>query len=365
MALVERYVSALASGGGDGSEANPWTLAEALANAAAGDRVNIKADGTYTVSANPTPTNDGSKAAPIIFRGYKTTIGDGYQGRDNDTGALNTSNMPTIDLGSSYYWDHLKAWWIFESLNITGSLNGSMVYVEGTGQDSIFKSCSVKNTGTGASAIALNIQQDVFVYDCDIETGGTHTALYFSGWRGRAIQCRLRAPNGYGAKVNNGDYSYFAYCLFYECSYGAYLLTGSANYVDFYGCTFVDIKKDAIGTQSDQRYIVGIINCMATDNGRFVNLYAQNPTFIVNARTRDNTSANNNLGDWPIYNEVTTDTGGQETDYADASNDDYTLIASSPAVGEGPRSKADIGAYPNRGAFGGGGGSIGMAGMFG
>ena len=52
---------------------------------------------------------------------------------------------------------------------------------------------------------------------------------------------------------------------------------------------------------------------------------------------------------------VTTDTGGPETDYTDAANDDYTLIAGAPGVGTGLWLKNDIGAYANRAAAAAGG----------
>ena len=95
MAITERYVTSGAAGGGDGSSGNPWTLTEALANMAAGDRINIKADGTYTRSANDTVTPDGTATSPIILRGYTTTIGDATLGRASG-GALDSSKMPTI-----------------------------------------------------------------------------------------------------------------------------------------------------------------------------------------------------------------------------------------------------------------------------
>jgi len=68
-----RFVSASAAGGGDGSEASPWTLAEAMTNAVAGDRVQI-APGTYRGAATgdryvPTfnPSHSGTVDAPIVF----------------------------------------------------------------------------------------------------------------------------------------------------------------------------------------------------------------------------------------------------------------------------------------------------------
>jgi hypothetical protein len=78
MAITERYVTAAAAGGGDGSEGNPWTLAEALANVAKNERLNIKADSTYDMSRPPSTLR--TLAIPTSrswFRGYSSTIGDG------------------------------------------------------------------------------------------------------------------------------------------------------------------------------------------------------------------------------------------------------------------------------------------------
>lgn len=70
---ANRWVTATAAGGGDGSEASPWTLAEAMTNATAGDRVQVAA-GTYRGAATGerylptfTPANSGTAEAPIVF----------------------------------------------------------------------------------------------------------------------------------------------------------------------------------------------------------------------------------------------------------------------------------------------------------
>jgi hypothetical protein len=55
--MATRYVSALASGSGDGTQGNPWTLAQAFAGAASGDVVEMAADGIYSRSTTLTPTN--------------------------------------------------------------------------------------------------------------------------------------------------------------------------------------------------------------------------------------------------------------------------------------------------------------------
>jgi hypothetical protein len=68
-----RFVTAGATGGGAGTEADPWTLAEAMANATAGDRVEV-APGVYRGAATgdrylPTfrPATSGTADAPIVF----------------------------------------------------------------------------------------------------------------------------------------------------------------------------------------------------------------------------------------------------------------------------------------------------------
>jgi hypothetical protein len=70
------YVTADADGTGDGSEGDPWTLAQAMVNAVAGNVVQV-APGVYTGTASTQSSNDwvatfaaynaGTSSAPIIF----------------------------------------------------------------------------------------------------------------------------------------------------------------------------------------------------------------------------------------------------------------------------------------------------------
>jgi len=70
-----KYASVAGSGGHNGtSESDAWTLAEALANAVAGDKVWIKA-GEYG-SSQYSISNNGAVNDPIEFIGYTTTIDD-------------------------------------------------------------------------------------------------------------------------------------------------------------------------------------------------------------------------------------------------------------------------------------------------
>lgn len=130
MAITEYYVSTSASGGGAGtSEGDPYTLAEALADSAGGKRFNVKDDGTYTLTANFTPAAGGWDTAPLEFRGYSATIGDG--------------GRPTIQCGTSYLivpGEHTK----LRSLSIRG--NNSSVLIAPTNNRGVIVDCDVVNT---------------------------------------------------------------------------------------------------------------------------------------------------------------------------------------------------------------------------
>lgn len=77
--MATYYVSSTASGGGAGTEGDPFTLAEcnsAQGNVGAGDTAWVKADGTYTLAANLVLA-DGTAGNPVQLRAYTSAIGDG------------------------------------------------------------------------------------------------------------------------------------------------------------------------------------------------------------------------------------------------------------------------------------------------
>ena len=82
-----------------------------------------------------------------------------------------------------------------------------------------------------------------------------------------------------------------------------------------------------------------IINNHATDCSKWIDnpfVGTQNHAVIeVNNRTRDNTTPRTGIGDGANVGEVTTDTGGAETDYVDAPGGDITLIPTAPGLDAG------------------------------
>lgn len=115
MAWTERYVRADAAGGGDGttdtnSGANgAWTMAEAITNAAAGMRINVKA-GTYN-SSTDFDLPAGSISGTIWWRGFNSSIGD--------LASANVStNFPHFNFSSNAYLT-LNGYIIFSNFKVT------------------------------------------------------------------------------------------------------------------------------------------------------------------------------------------------------------------------------------------------------
>ena len=122
MAWTERYVRGDAAGGGDGTtDANSggtgsWTLDEAITNAAAGQRINVKNVGTYSYAAIKTFANAGSATTPIWWRGFNSTIGD----LDSVTVSTNFPSLATTGTGNYFTISGASQW--FSCMKFTSAV---------------------------------------------------------------------------------------------------------------------------------------------------------------------------------------------------------------------------------------------------
>lgn len=213
MALTERYVSSLAGGGGDGSIGSPWTLAEAVSNAAAGDRINIKADGTYT--GGITLANNGTSTNPIHWRGYTTTIGDGGKA------TIHKTNGTTLTITADYN--------VIESLNVTclpQSNSQGSIYLNGaTGAVVLYCRAHIDNGAYGtysssplyqSASEIIGIFGSEFIIENDIYDRCECVSLNYHGrfignkvvgrsgfarWRSQVIAFNIFDCDGKGASV--------------------------------------------------------------------------------------------------------------------------------------------------------------------
>lgn len=373
--ITERYVTSAGAGDGTGSsEANAMTFANFVDymstggsfTAAAGDRFNLKLDGVYarTTTADAF-VNGGASNAPVIIRGYKTTIGDGYQGRTvSGTGNLNTNNMPEI----SYTTGSLSLTGnniVFESVYVTGAKNGNLMVVN-TGVQCILRGCLIENNNTGTSTccIAASGTQATFV-DCDIRllaASGGASGINTSGSGNKLIACRITGKTASGVIV--GNTTLITDNAIYNSLIGIDMQSSASQVNTIYrntitGCSSNGIKETIFITSS-----LPIMNNMITDNAGF-GIDAGSTTncvFVLYNRFRDNVMGNvTNSTDFvtalTAWGNVTTDTGGAETDYVAAGSQDYRLISTSPAITAGIPQFSDIGAVQSTNGPASGGGS--------
>jgi hypothetical protein len=334
MAYTERYVTSAASGGGDGSSGSPWTLAEAFSNASAGDRVNIQSDAAYSSGA-VTLTNSGTSAQAICYRGYNSTIGDlENQGRNSDT-SLNTTNFPAITTtGAIVPVSHT----IFQNLNLSGSVSGSIVGSGASPDQCSFIECSITNTASNASARALYIDNQNNVVNCDIICSSTlHAQVLLMDAENNIIASKIVGKSTTAANLVSGlDRCVFIGCVFWgTSSLDGINVEASGNLAwPFFGNTFYNLNTCIKLPNSSIGMAYPMVNNHATDSSEWLNnLYsatANKYVIEVNNRTRDITTARTGIGDGVNSGEVTTDTGGPSTDYTDTSNGDFTLISGAP-----------------------------------
>ena len=154
MAITERYVTAAATGGGDGTSGSPWTIYEGFDNLSGGYRLNIKDDSDYILTSNLTFTNAGTATSPSHVRGYSDNIEDG--------GRINIS-------GGDYGFLLDTEYHYFENLNITTSGSPNTLSGESSAGYLQFNKCSFVHTD-GSTTLQFNFaDKSVILNNCYIE----------------------------------------------------------------------------------------------------------------------------------------------------------------------------------------------------
>lgn len=247
--FTERYVDASASGGGTGTQASPWTFSEALTNASAGDRVNVKV-GTY-VGDNTVMTAGGTRDNPIVFRGYQTTIGDLD---DNNENLSDGTEIPfitgNVDGGGFNNCDYTFVNHLSFKTTAVYNVNGWRMLLN----YGYVRRCKFLSDASGQGSVssrACSIAGNTSVYDCYISSTSStnyslvnglalhsigNTIIYTggSGFGGAGLAAQHSFNNTYVNLGNAISVAYATYninvnsCTFYNCITG--FKTNNADY---------------------------------------------------------------------------------------------------------------------------------------
>lgn len=246
MAWTERYVTATAGGGGDGSSGSPWTLAEAVANVSAGDRVNVKA-GTYSNGASSLmfTVTAGTDASPIWWRGYNSTIGD-LDGRPLSQLTPGTDMPLSTHTTGRHYTNKGFQWFSNIEFRATDQVSGAAGAFQSGASNLKFIRCRFDNSSTYASTHSFYGGGNNELIECHFKrqenTSGNDNVLGSS--KNRFISCIFEGGDE-GLKAANGNDTYIVDCLFKSC--GSHLLTfGATSYISINNCTFYDAGSSCI-----------------------------------------------------------------------------------------------------------------------
>jgi len=262
MTFTERYVDTSASGTGDGSVGAPWTITQAAANAAPGDRVNIKA-GTYTLAAALSPSANGTRMQPIVYRGYNTAIGDAV--------------APCVVLDINGVDDHVvtasTAYHRLQFIAVTGNANRWKRGFYISGGHNILYRCSSYQTGLQGFFLHGS---GATVIGCEARSFGaksTTAGFYLGSSRAGAFGCVARAGTGCGFELSSVNAGGLVDCISAgNSTYGVSVPTSGSDAAPQWicGCTLWGNGSHGInvgGASSGQPLVVQ--NTIFSGNGGY------------------------------------------------------------------------------------------------
>lgn len=350
MAFTERYVTTSGSSGNGGTNdtTDAWDFKTGWQAVGAGIRLNVKA-GTYNLNlgGSITTLNTGSMASPCHIRGYTSTIGDLTYSRDSN-GDLVTTGMPIINLTAA---DRLVTGYcvILEGLSVIGSRSNELMNLGGYTYVYNVRSENTYNLGFSSSSAFSCGDFSISLIGCDAIKSGTDTAYgVILNTGGVMAACKVKGGAGVGVYTASGYFSIID-CVIHNCTIG--IQVGSMSFANnpcivnntIYNCSTTAIDMPNSGNMA---YACSVfVNNHVTDCGRFINNNYGSVCANANVRnrTRDNTNANTQVGDWPVTNGMTIDNGTASSDYVDTSNNNFFLRPTAVGRATGLLPYRDIG----------------------
>lgn len=306
--MTTYYVDSAATGTADGlSEANAWTTIDtAMNNVVAGDKVWVKASGTY--SETPNMDTAGTAASPIVFEGYGTTTGD-----NEKVTISGTTNCLTGSLGSTYY--------IYKNFIFSGASSHGVSMT--TSDYCSWINCEFNSNGSDG----INADRDHLFVNCVMHSN-TSSGVDMNN-NARFIGCIAYGNGATQLKADSGVAAYKNVMYATPTNIKALTLNAcafvAANTIDGENTalTGIDIYQEADAIVVDNI----IYDCQTgVDYGTTI----QPMTFIgynlINSNTTNYDVSGENIG----YQDVT-----DAPSFTDEAGDDYTVDSSSPAIAAG------------------------------
>lgn len=256
MAFTERYVTATATGGGNGSLGNPWTIQEAAAAAVAGDRINVKA-GTYALTSTFSPANNGTPTNPIEWRGYTATPGDAVA--PVATLDANDVNMLVLECTRAYH----RFRFLTAADNMGAGPGNYGITLSGT--HVTLERCRCVNTKKG---VLLNGPGNAAI-GCEVSGWILGPGFTLTGKAAVAIGCCAHDGMGQGYLLSSADCGGVFYCLAHSCDGPGFnsTLSGSGDLKQVSHCVAYGNSGSGIASAQDCPFLV--VNTILFGNGGY------------------------------------------------------------------------------------------------
>lgn len=327
MAWTDRYVTADAAGGGDGTAPLPWTLAEAIAAYAAGDRVNVKA-GTYAnTTTNRAWAAAGAATTPVEWVGYNTTP------LDIDSNNALTKPVITFTTGQMSVTGAMHHLRNIDVQGATVAANG-LCLVSGGGS---FRHCRFKNTAANLAGRAMTIATTLAEFDnCYFEATATADRVVSDGTNG-SLFTGCSARGGVISYLSSGNGG-FDSCVADAPTTTGFSLGGSPRYVR--GCSVYGATNGILHNSTTNS--LQVVNCLFSTCTNGVNQSAGTNSSLVNvvgcgfhAVTNPIVGVQAYANDPATYNTARGNLILTVTPFVSAATHDFSLTPTSLARGAG------------------------------
>ncbi len=292
------YVTPNASGSGNGTISNPWTIYQAAANAQAGDIVFID-KGIYALNAVLSFNNNGTATNPIVFRGVRVNEDEKTADGTNNTFLRqdNSTSGGQISIGGSYV--------TLDNMVIRQQYPRYLITIGGSN---------------------VTLDSVVTQYPSDVSSGGNHTI------------------------VTSADYTTLRYCYFWQgprtivwvkpsypntCDHFLMEYTTISGFNNHYAIQLMPVTQT---TPVPKVTNATIRNCIFRDGGYESSLYIRN---VYNCKIYNNLFINS-LGRYGDINLYITDGINVEAGYDAASIFANNTIYSTLVGGSGIKSAGTI-----------------------